>query len=185
MMAPYRERVVPKAEGRVLEIGIGAGANLPFYDPQKVSEIVGMEPSFRLQDMARRAAEKQDIPVSIVSAAAEAVPFADDSFDTVVSTFTLCSVEDNITALFEARRVLRPGGHFLFCEHGLAADEPTRQRQRKWDPLWARVLGGCHNNRPVAGSIEQVFPSVSSQGGFQGNRASLGGWMEWGEARLT
>lgn len=182
LMAPYRERIVPKASGHVLELGIGAGANFPFYDAARVEHVTGIEPSAELRAMALAAARNAGIANDVIDASAEALPFADASFDTVLTTFTLCSVADNLAALAEARRVLRPGGRLLFCEHGMADDSATRQRQQRWDPLWSRVFGGCHINRPVKGTIARVFESVDAEAGFQGKRPSLGGWMEWGEA---
>lgn len=121
-LLPYRQRVMSDAEGRVLEIGIGSGLNLPFY-PARVSEIIGLDPSVQLAAMARQAAERSSLPVSLVEGSAEAIPLDDASVDTVVTTWTLCSVPAAGIALQEVRRVLKPGGQLLFVEHGLS---PTR-----------------------------------------------------------
>jgi ubiquinone/menaquinone biosynthesis C-methylase UbiE len=180
----HRQRIVPKARGRVLEIGFGAGANLGFYDRDALTMLVGIEPSEPLRVMAATAAKEIGIAVDILDAPAERLPFADASFDTVVSTFTLCSVEDPIRCLMEARRVLKPEGCLLFCEHGEAPDPKIRTWQHRVDPLWKNLFGGCRISRPVRGNIGRVFRLEHWEGGYQGEKPSLAGWMEWGEARL-
>lgn len=150
---PYRKRVISAAEGRVLEIGIGSGMNLPFYPP-RVSEILGLEPAPRLATMARRAANRSSAPVILIEGSAEAIPLDRGSVDTVVTTWTLCSIPDAGRALAEMRRVLKPGGRLLFAEHGRAPEENVRKWQDRLTPLWKRVSGGCHLNRPIGALIE-------------------------------
>jgi ubiquinone/menaquinone biosynthesis C-methylase UbiE len=152
---PYRERVISAAEGRVLEIGIGSGLNLPFY-PQQVREIVGLEPSERLLGMAREAADRSRLKVKLIEGSAEAIPLDRNSIDTVVTTWTLCTIPDAAGALMEMRRVLRPSGQLLFVEHGLAPEEKVRKWQNRLTPLWKRIAGGCHLNRPVRELIEKA-----------------------------
>ena len=147
-LVPYRERVIGAAEGRVLEIGIGSGRNLPFYGSQ-VREVVGIEPSARLREMAEKAEHKSSTNVSLVRASAENIPLDDNSFDTVVTTWTLCSIPDAHRALGEMRRVLKPSGQLLFVEHGLAPDIAVRKWQDRLTPIWKRIGGGCHLNRPI------------------------------------
>ncbi|MCZ7652868.1 MAG: class I SAM-dependent methyltransferase [Thermoanaerobaculia bacterium] len=154
-----RERIVPRARGRVLEIGFGSGHNLPLYDPQAVAEVVALEPSEEMWALARPAVARARVTVEGIVGAAEEVPLAAASVDTVVSTFTLCTVCDPLAALAEARRVLRPGGQLLFCEHGEAPDEAVRRWQRRLDPLWSPLAGGCHLGRPV--------PALLTAGGFR------------------
>lgn len=154
-LLPYRERVLAAAEGRVLEIGIGSGLNLPFY-PARVSEIVGLEPAPRLAAMARRASGRSSIPVVLVEGSAEAIPLDHHSVDTVVTTWTLCSVPEAERALGEMRRVLKPGGRLLFAEHGRAPEAGVRKWQDRLTPAWKRVSGGCHLNRPIAALIENA-----------------------------
>jgi ubiquinone/menaquinone biosynthesis C-methylase UbiE len=150
-LVPFRERVIGAAEGRVLEIGVGSGLNLPFYRPP-VREIVALEPAPRLVSMARRAS--RSMPVNFFEASAEAIPLPEHSVDTVVTTWTLCTIPQATTALAEMRRVLRPGGKLLFVEHGLAPDEVVRRWQDRLTPVWRRFSGGCHLNRPIRSMIE-------------------------------
>jgi ubiquinone/menaquinone biosynthesis C-methylase UbiE len=152
-LVPHRKRAVASAEGRVLEIGIGSGLNLPFY-PAGVGQIVGLEPSPGLLAMARRAASKSGAPVTLVEGSAEAIPLDSESIDTVVTTWTLCSIPRVGVALGEVRRVLKPGGRLLFLEHGLAPDEGVRKWQNWITPAWSRLSGGCHVNRPIQALIE-------------------------------
>ena len=154
-LLPYRERVLSAAEGRVLEIGIGSGLNLPFY-PARVSEIVGLEPAPRLAAMARRASARSSFPVAFIEGSAEAIPLDHNSFDTVVTTWTLCSVPDAERALGEMHRVLKPGGRLLFAEHGRAPEAGVRKWQGRLTPLWKRITGGCHLNRPIDTLIENA-----------------------------
>jgi ubiquinone/menaquinone biosynthesis C-methylase UbiE len=146
-MLPYRERVIGGAEGRVLEIGIGSGLNLPFY--RNIREIIGLEPAPGLIAMAHRAAKSISTPVFLIDGSAEAVPIDDQSFDTVVTTWTLCTIPDAARALTEMRRVLKPSGRLLFVEHGIALEASVRAWQNWLTPAWKRISGGCHLNRPI------------------------------------
>lgn len=152
-LLPYRERVVAGAEGRVLEIGIGSGLNLPFY-PSRVREVLGLDPAPRLITMARRAAEKTGCPVTFLEQSAEAIPVDDASVDTVVVSWTLCSISDAGQAIREMRRVLKPDGRLLFVEHGLAPEPGVRRWQDWLTPVWKRFSGGCHLNRPIQTLID-------------------------------
>ena len=152
-LLPYRQRVIGMAEGRVLEIGIGSGLNLPFYG-DSVREILALEPAPALLAMARRSAGASACPVRFIEASAEAIPVDTGSVDTVVTTWTLCSILQATTALGEMRRALRPGGRLVFVEHGRAPDESVRRWQDRLTPLWRRCSGGCHLNRPIQNMIE-------------------------------
>jgi ubiquinone/menaquinone biosynthesis C-methylase UbiE len=152
---PYRERAVASAEGQVLEIGIGSGLNLPFY-PARVRELVGLEPSPRLLAMAQRSARRLGRPVTLVEGSAESIPLESQSVDTVVTSWTLCTIPSADAALGEMRRVLRTGGRLLFVEHGLAPDERVRRWQNRLTPAWRRLAGGCHLNRPIQTMIEEA-----------------------------
>jgi ubiquinone/menaquinone biosynthesis C-methylase UbiE len=154
-LAAYRSRVVPAAEGRVLEIGIGSGLNLPFYS-RKAAHVVGLDPSPKLLSMARQAARAASGPVELVEASAEAIPLDSKSVDSVVTTWTLCSIPDAPRSLREMRRVLKPGGRLLFVEHGRAADPSVRWWQDFLTPAWKRIGGGCHLNRAIATLIENA-----------------------------
>ena len=152
-LVPFRERVIGAAEGRVLEIGVGSGLNLPFYRPP-VREVLALEPAPRLVTMARSASHGASIPVSFLEASAEAIPLEDHCVDTIVTTWTLCSIPRAAAALADMRRVLRPGGKLLFVEHGLAPDEGVRRWQDLMTPAWRCISGGCHLNRPIRSMIE-------------------------------
>ena len=154
-LVPYRGRVVASAEGRVLEIGIGSGLNLPFYSPA-AREILGLEPSPRLIAMAERTARGYPSPVTFIEGPAEAIPLDGSSIDTVVTTWTLCTILEPATALAGMRRVLKPGGRLLFVEHGLAPDVGVRKWQNWLTPAWKRFSGGCHLNRPIRTMIEDA-----------------------------
>jgi ubiquinone/menaquinone biosynthesis C-methylase UbiE len=147
-VARYRRRVIPKARGRVLEIGIGSGLNLPFYTAA-VDEICGVDPSASLLDIARQRTRSSGFRVQLVRSGAETLALPDRSFDTVVVTFTLCSVADPALALAHARRVLEPAGTLLFAEHGLAPEPSVQRWQRRLNPVWRKVAGGCNLDRDI------------------------------------
>lgn len=151
---PYRERVIGAAEGRVLEIGCGSGPNLPFYRPN-VREILALEPDPNLLAMARHV-PNSGIHVNFIEASAEAIPLDDRSVDTVVTTWTLCTIPGSAAALSEMHRVLKPHGRLLFVEHGLSPDRGVRWWQDSLTPIWRRISGGCHLNRPIRSMIEDA-----------------------------
>jgi ubiquinone/menaquinone biosynthesis C-methylase UbiE len=146
LLAPYRARVIAEAEGRVLEIGAGSGLNLPLY-PDRVSDVLALEPDRKLLAMARTKAAAR--PTRFLEALAEQIPLEDASVDTVVSTWTLCTIAHPEAALAEVRRVLKPRGRLLFVEHGLAPTEGVRRWQHRLNPLWRRLAGGCNLDRPI------------------------------------
>jgi ubiquinone/menaquinone biosynthesis C-methylase UbiE len=164
-LAAYRSRVVPAAEGRVLEIGIGSGLNLPFYS-QNAQHVIGLDPSSKLLAMARESLRRGSVPVEFIEGSAEEIPQEDRSVDTVVTTWTLCSIPDADRALGEMRRVLRSNGRLLFVEHGLAPEPNVRWWQDHLTPIWKRVGGGCHLNRAIKVLIERA--------GFQFDRFEAG-----------
>lgn len=152
LLRPYRQRVIGAAEGRVLEIGIGSGLNLPFYGAN-VARVTGLDPSPRLLAKARESLHRTSPPVALVEGNAEAIPLDDASVDTVVTSWTLCSIPDVPRALAEMRRVLSPAGRLLFVEHGRAPDAPVRWWQDRLTPMWRRIGGGCHLNRAISDLI--------------------------------
>ena len=147
-LRPVRERVLSAADGRVLEIGAGSGLNLPLY-PTSIRSVIGLEPAPPLLHLAARRSRTSLVPVALIQGSAEALPLDDRSVDTVVTTWTLCTIPDVARALAEIRRVLCPGGALLFVEHGLASEAKVRRWQNRLDPLWSRLSGGCHLNRPI------------------------------------
>lgn len=147
-LRPYRERVIGAAEGRVLEIGIGSGLNLPLYGGH-ASTVIGLEPSAALLRMARREISAARVPIVFLEGTAEALPISSGDIDTVVTTWTLCTIPDAERALCECRRVLRPDGRLLFVEHGHAPEPSVARWQDRLDPFWWRIAGGCHLNRKI------------------------------------
>jgi ubiquinone/menaquinone biosynthesis C-methylase UbiE len=154
-LAPYRRRLIPAAEGRVLEIGVGSGVNLPFY-AERASNVIGLDPSPKLLAMAREPASQARTPVELLEGSAEAIPLPDKSIDTVVTTWTLCTVPDPLRALAEAHRVLVAQGRLLFVEHGRSPEAGVRRWQDRLTPLWRHIAGGCHLNRPVRQLVEDA-----------------------------
>jgi ubiquinone/menaquinone biosynthesis C-methylase UbiE len=152
----YRGKVIPRAAGRVLEIGGGSGLNLPYYKRGAVTALCTLDPSAALVRMAKRKLGQAGIPAELVLGSAEDLPLADASVDTVVSTWTLCSIPDIGRALREARRVLKPGGSLLFVEHGRAPDAGVARWQDRLEPLWKPLAGGCHLTRRIDRLIAQA-----------------------------
>jgi ubiquinone/menaquinone biosynthesis C-methylase UbiE len=160
-----RAKVIPLALGRVLEVGIGTGLNMPFYDRSRVKSIVGVDPSMRMHHLALKRIQHSGIEVELIGLSAEALPLSDASFDTVVSTYTLCTIPDPVTALREMRRVLVPGGRLLFSEHGRAPDAGVLRWQTRLQPYWSKVAGGCMLDRDIPALLEQAGfePDVQSR----------------------
>lgn len=154
-----RAKVVPRASGKVLEIGIGTGRNLPFYDKSRLTELTGLDPAEQMNRLAQKRMRKAGINVRLLTLSAEEIPEANASFDTLLMTFTLCSIPDPVKALKEMRRVLKPDGQLLFCEHGAAPDASVRRWQDRLTPLWKPLAGGCHLNRDI--------PALLKEGGFK------------------
>ena len=178
-----RAKIVPLASGRVLELGIGMGLNLALYDAAKVESVTGVDPAAELRAIALAAPRDPGLSVIVEDGAAEALPFENASFDCVVCTFTLCSVQTPAAALSEARRVLKPGGRFLYCEHGLAPDAGVAKWQRRIEPVWKRIAGGCHLTRPITTAIAAAGFSITRQDSMYIPKAPrFAGWSEWGEA---
>jgi len=150
-----RAVVVPQASGRVLEIGIGSGLNLPFYS-RDVTSLIAVEPSAKLAAMTRAKTAGVAFPVELLERSAEELPLDDRSVDTVVVTWVLCSIPDPLRALREMRRVLTPAGRMLFVEHGLAPDAGVRAWQERVNPIWRRVSGGCNMNRGIGELVERA-----------------------------
>jgi ubiquinone/menaquinone biosynthesis C-methylase UbiE len=151
-LAPYRMRAISAATGRVLEVGIGSGLNLPLYGAS-ANEIIGLDPSAKLLAMADEAAGRSATPLKLIEGSAESIPLERGTIDTVVTTWTMCSVPAIEQALGEMRRVLKPGGRLLFVEHGRAPQARVRWWQDYLDPAWKRIAGGCHLNRPIAALV--------------------------------
>ena len=177
-----RAKVVPFALGSVLEVGFGSGLNLPFYDKTKVQHVWALDPSREMWALAEKRVRGSDIAIEFLNATAEEIPLPNRSVDTVLVTFTLCTLPDVQRALREMARVLKPGGELVFCEHGLAPDENVRRWQNRMNPIWKVFGGGCNLNRHI--------PSLLEQGGFRLREMSsmyIPGWRPasfnyWGRA---
>lgn len=182
MISRQRQLVVPLAWGRVLEVGIGTGLNMRWYDKSRVSKITGLDPALQMHPLARERIAQAGLDVELLGLPAEKIPRPDASFDTVLITYTLCTIPDPLAALREMRRVLAPGGRLLFCEHGRAPDASVRRWQGRLQPLWGKLAGGCQLGRDI--------PALLQEAGFQLpdlNTRYLGGprpftFHYWGEA---
>jgi ubiquinone/menaquinone biosynthesis C-methylase UbiE len=148
-MMAFRRYVVPMATGEVLEVGIGSGPNLALYNPEQVSFVWGLEPSEGMHKRAHKNLAKSPVTVKWLALRGEEIPLADNTIDTIVLTYTLCTIPDYHTALQQMYRVLKPGGKLLFCEHGLSPDLAVQKWQNGLTPLWKKMAGGCHLNRPI------------------------------------
>lgn len=179
-----RSKVVPNARGDVLELGCGGGINMEFYDPARVTSFTGLDPSPELLAMSRAAAQARGIDADIRGGVGEAMPFETGRFDTVVTTFTLCSVADQAAVLAEIRRVLKSGGTALFLEHGGAPDAGVAKWQRRIEPVWKRIGGNCHLTRPISDAYEKAGFAVDRQAAaYIPKTPRPFGWYEYGAAR--
>jgi ubiquinone/menaquinone biosynthesis C-methylase UbiE len=153
-----RQRILPLAEGTILEIGVGPGVNFVHYDPAKVSKVYALEPNPGMIRMAERQRRQTELDIEFLDLPGERIPLGDSTVDTVVSTFTLCTIPGVVEAIRGIRRVLRPGGKFIFFEHGLSPDPQVRRWQERTEPLFHWAFEGCHVTRDI--------PSLIREGGF-------------------
>ena len=164
-LSKLRSELIPSAEGKVLEIGMGSGLNLPHYDG--ISGLIGLEPSEELQNLAQDMLIQTHFPSEMLTGSAEDIPLESNTFDTVVMTWTLCSVNDPVLALSEIKRVIKPGGKVIFAEHGKSPDQNIRKLQKTLNPLWSRIAGGCQLNREIVDLYESSgFKFKSMERGY-------------------
>ncbi|MBD2106295.1 class I SAM-dependent methyltransferase [Nodosilinea sp. FACHB-13] len=181
ILGSYRRDVLADVSGDVLEIGFGTGLNLPYY-PDQVRQIVTVDPNPGVHRLAQQRINASPITVDHRMLSGEALPMADHSFDSVVSTFTLCSIPKIEQALAEIYRVLKPGGRFFFVEHGLS-DEPSIQAwQHRLTPLQKRIAGGCHFDRDMGQLIEQQFDQVELEAAYAKQVPKVAGYFYRGVA---
>ncbi|MEW6704501.1 MAG: class I SAM-dependent methyltransferase [Pseudomonadota bacterium] len=183
-ISEQRRKVIPQAAGRVLEVGIGTGLNLPFYDRSKVRALVGIDSAPQMHRLAQRRSLRAGLPVDLRTLSADALPLESASFDCVVCTYTLCSVSDPGAALAEMRRVLRPGGKLLFAEHGLAPDAPVAKWQARLEPYWSKIAGGCHLTRNVPRLLRDAGFGASVQAAYITRPKTLA-YNFWGVATVA
>ena len=177
-----RDKVVPLARGEVLEVGIGTGLNLPHYRAEQIERIWGLDPATEMNRTTRKRLCGTGLDLELLALSAEQIPVENDRFDTVVLTYTLCSIPDPVAALREMKRTLRPGGRLLFCEHGLAPEPSIARWQRRLTPAWRRIAGDCHMDRDVPALLDAAGFKVDDlqQGYIPGPRVLT--YNYWGEA---
>ncbi len=179
-----RQKVVPLAEGAVLEIGIGTGLNLPYYDPGRIERVIGLDPAEEMLSYAKRKSEAVPFPVEYLALQGERIPLERESVDTVLVTYTLCTIPDAIAALEGMRQVLKPGGRLIFCEHGKAPDEAVKRWQDRLNPLWRQLGGGCNLNRDIPALIEAAgFAIDKLETMYLPGTPRFAGFNYWGSAR--
>jgi len=179
-----RSQLVPLAKGRVLEVGMGSGINLEFYNPETVEMVYGLEPSEGMRRKALPNLKRSPIPVEWLGLPGEQIPLDDNSVDTVLLTFTLCTIPDWNAALLQMKRVLKPGGELLFIEHGEAPQENIRKWQHRITPGWKKIAGGCHLNRHIADLIRQTgFELIELENFYMPNAPKIAGYIYKGIAK--
>jgi len=177
-----RKKIIPEAKGVILEIGIGSGLNIPFYDKNKVSSIIAIDPSEDLHSMAIRKAKDNNIDIQFNTGVAEDLDIGDSSIDTVVITYTLCTINDPQIALAEIKRVLKDDGRILFSEHGIAPDKKIADWQNKINPLWSKLFGGCNLNRDIPSLLKDAGFDISFEQMYLPRTPKFIGFNSWGNA---
>lgn len=181
-----RKKVVPLCAGRVLEVGMGSALNLALYDQSRVEFVWGLEPSAAMRAKARANLAKSPIEVKLIDLPGERIPLDDNSVDTVLLTYTLCTIPDWHGALRQMRRVLKPGGKLVFTEHGRAPDAGVRKWQDRINPVWKKFAGGCNLNRPIPELIEESgFAMEQLDKMYLPSTPRLFGYNYWGVARIA
>lgn len=178
-----REKVVPLAEGVVLEIGIGTGLNIPFYNKRNILKIIGLDPSKESNDIAQVLADKNDIDIEFIISGAEKIDLPDQSVDTILITYTLCTIPEIKSSLSEIKRIMKKDGKIIFLEHGISPDQKVQKFQNLLNPIWGKIFGGCNLNRDI--------PSLLVESGLKINKLNkmylpktpkFIGYNFWGEA---
>ena len=179
-----REKIVPLAEGVVLDIGIGSGLNIPFYNKSKIDYLYGLDPSDELLKIAKTIAKKNEFEIKFLQCGAEAIPLPDNSIDTVLITYTMCTMQDVELSNKEIMRVLKPEGQLLFIEHGLAPDKNVVKWQRRINPIWNKIAGGCNLNRDIPKLITSSgFKILNMEEMYLPSTPKFAGYNYWGIAK--
>lgn len=180
-----RKKVVPLAKGLVLDVGIGSGLNIPFYDMTKIDKVIGLDPSVELNGLAIDVAEENNVDVDFMLCGAEDIPLPDNHVDTVLITYTMCTIPEVMEANKEMLRVLKPEGRLIFCEHGLAPDPKVAKWQSRIDPIWGKIAGGCHLNRNIPELITSAgFEIENMEQMYLPSTPSIAGYNYWGSATI-
>jgi ubiquinone/menaquinone biosynthesis C-methylase UbiE len=179
-----RDKIVPLAEGVVLDVGIGSGLNIPFYNKSKINYLYGLDPSKELLDIAKSIANENQLEVDFLQCSAENIPLPDRSIDTVLITYTMCTIPDVALSNSEIMRVLKDDGKLLFCEHGLAPDKNIAKWQKRINPLWSKIAGGCNLNRDIPKLINSSGFKISNmEEMYLPSTPKFAGYNYWGVAK--
>ena len=179
-----RKKVVPLAKGQVLEIGMGGGLNIPYYDTDKIDFVWGLEPSEGMRMKAKNNIQNAPFEVRLLGGTSEEIPLDDNSIDSIVLTYTLCTIPDWHTALRQMSRVLKSDGTLIFCEHGAAPTEDVRKWQDRLNPFWNKIAGGCNLNRPIPQLIEQGGFTIQKMESQYNDGPKVASFEYWGTANL-
>ena len=179
-----RDKIVPLAKGIVLDIGIGSGLNIPFYNKSNIDHLYGLDPSEELLKIAKPLAKKNELEIEFLQCGAEAIPLPDQSIDTVLITYTMCTIPNIKLSNSEIMRVLKPEGQLLFCEHGLAPDKNIAKWQRRINPIWSKIAGGCNLNRDIPKLITSSGFKISNmEEMYLPSTPKFAGYNYWGVAK--
>ena len=179
-----REKIVPLAKGIVLDIGIGSGLNIPFYNKSNIDRLYGLDPSEKLLKIAKPLAKKNELEIEFLQCGAESIPLPNQSIDTVLITYTMCTIPDIKLSNSEIMRVLKPEGKLLFCEHGLAPDKNIVKWQRRINPIWNKIAGGCNLNRDIPKLITSSgFKILDMEEMYLPSTPKFAGYNYWGIAK--
>ena len=180
-----REKVIPLAKGRVLEVGIGSGLNLPYYQKDNIKEIWGLDPSEELLLMAKQKANAEGMDVQFINASAESIGLDDNFFDTVIITYTMCTIPNLNQALSEIKRVMKTDGRLVFCEHGTSPEPQVYKWQNRLNKVWSKISGGCNINKNIPLIIESSGLSISQlETMYLPKTPKILGYNYWGFAVL-
>ena len=182
-ISKQRQKIVPLAHGTVLEIGIGSGQNIPFYNPDKVSKIIGVDPDEHIWKLSTARRAECPIEIDRIGLSGEEIPLEKNMADTVVVTYSLCTIPDPIKALKEMSRILKPGGQILFTEHGKAPDANVHKWQNRIDPYWKKIAGGCHSGRDIPALFHQAGLTLDSLDEMYIPGPKVLGYNYWGAAK--